>query len=48
MEAAVALSANGLTLALYGFGLSLLGFMVGYAVGSYRSLRSHARATRLR
>ena len=48
MEAAVALSANDLTLTLYGFGLLLLGFMVGYAIGSHRSLRSHVRAMRLR
>ena len=46
----MALSATDLTLGLYGFGLMLLGFMVGYAVGSYRSLhrgRSHMRAMRV-
>jgi len=49
METTVALSANDLIFGLYGFGLMLLGFMVGYAIGSYRSLhrgRSHMRAMR--
>jgi hypothetical protein len=40
----MALSTDSLILALYGSGLLLLGFMLGYAAGSYRSLyrgRSH-------
>jgi hypothetical protein len=43
MEAAMALSMNDLIYALYGSGLILLGFMVGYATGSYRSLHRHRR-----
>ena len=48
MEAAVALSTDGLILALYGAGLLLLGFMMGFAAGSYRSLYRSRRHMRLR